>query len=96
MVIGVLQLPDMFLRGKHKYTHIYGSYSIFLTVLTEPYSDLRGIIYYFVLDLPPWQLTNQKLHQHVEERPQVIVTTHLLQIDTTGLKQNLFLLIRKS
>ena len=34
---------------------------------------------YFVLDLPPWQLTDQELHQHVEERPQVIVTTHFLQ-----------------
>lgn len=35
---------------------------------------------YLVLDLPPGQLTNGKLHQHVEERPQVIMATHLLQV----------------
>ena len=34
---------------------------------------------YFVLDLPPRQLTDQKLHQHVEEGPKVVMTTHLLQ-----------------
>lgn len=34
---------------------------------------------HFILDLPPRQLTDQELHQHVEERPQVIVTSHLLQ-----------------
>lgn len=34
---------------------------------------------YLVLDLPPRQLAHQELHQHIEERPQVVVAAHLLQ-----------------
>lgn len=33
---------------------------------------------HLVLDLPPGQLTHSKLHQHVEEGPQVIMAAHLL------------------
>lgn len=75
MVVGLLQLPNMFLGGKHTNS----SHSNLL-----PFSVCRGIISYLVLDLPPRQLAHQELHQHVEERPQVVVAAHLLQGDTSG------------
>ena len=31
-----------------------------------------------VLDLPPGQLTVRKLDQHVEQRPEIVVSPHLL------------------
>lgn len=34
---------------------------------------------HLVLDLSPGQLAHGKLHQHVEEGPQVIMATHLLE-----------------
>jgi len=33
---------------------------------------------FFVLHLPPRQLASHKLNHHVEQRPQVIMSTHLL------------------
>lgn len=36
---------------------------------------------YFVFDFPPRKLTNCEFNQHVEERPQVVVTTHFLQME---------------
>lgn len=38
---------------------------------------------HLVFDLPPGQLAHQELHQHVEERPQVVMATHLLHNHTT-------------
>lgn len=35
---------------------------------------------YFVLDFPPWKLTNREFHQHVEQGPQVVMTTHFLEM----------------
>lgn len=35
---------------------------------------------YLIFDLSPWQLSNSKLHQHVEQGPQVIMATHFLEI----------------
>lgn len=76
MVVGLLQLPNMFLRGEH--THSSHPSSLL------PFSVCRGMTSYLVLDLPPRQLAHQELHQHVEERPQVVVAAHLLQGDTSG------------
>lgn len=77
MVVSLLQLPHMLL-GLSKRTHI----SVTFYHLHQPgqgcFISRKGVITYFVLDLPPRQLTDQKLHQHVEERPQVIMTTHFL------------------
>lgn len=36
---------------------------------------------YFVFDLPPRKLTNCEFHQHVKQRPQVVVTTHFLEME---------------
>lgn len=64
----------MFLRAEH----------IGLHSTPLPFSVCRGIASDLVLDLPPRQLADQELHQHVEERPQVIVAAHLLQRVTSG------------
>lgn len=40
---------------------------------------LHGAHLLLVFDLAPRQLTRHELHQHVEQRPQVVMTTHLLQ-----------------
>lgn len=36
---------------------------------------------YFVFDFPPRKLTNCEFNQHVEQRPQVVVTTHFLEME---------------
>lgn len=37
---------------------------------------------YFVFDFPPWELADCELHQHVEQGPQVVMTTHFLEMGT--------------
>lgn len=32
-----------------------------------------------VFDLSPWQLSHSELHQHVKQRPEVVMATHFLQ-----------------
>lgn len=78
MVVSVLQLPHMLL-GVNKHTHKPVTFHHLQLPGQGRLVSGKGVITYFVLDLPPRQLTDQKLHQHVEERPQVVMTTHLLQ-----------------
>lgn len=81
VVISVLQFPHVFLEtSKHARTHTDAhTHVTFHHFTTSPCVVPGGVIAHFVLDLPPRQLTHQKLHQHVEEGPQVVVATHLLQ-----------------
>lgn len=78
VLISLLQFPHMLL-GTSKHT----SHTAHLLVTIHHFKTTccpwDGVITHFVLDLPPGQLTHQKLYQHVEERPQVVVATHLLQ-----------------
>lgn len=56
-------------------THIHLSlHLIFPCTLMHPSS-------YFVFDFPPRKLTNCEFNQHVEQRPQVVVTTHFLAME---------------
>lgn len=75
VLISLLQFPHVLL-GTHTHTRLSHS------ITACPSWD--RVVTHFVLDLPPRQLTHQKLHQHVEEGPQVVVATHLLQNDTNA------------
>lgn len=79
VLISLLQFPHVLLAtSKHSLTH-----SAHTTVAIHHFKTTccpwDRVITHFVLDLPPGQLTHQKLHQHVEEGPQVVVATHLLR-----------------
>lgn len=70
MVIRLLQLPYLFLKRKHMH------YNQLPSIKEFALSSLCST--HLVLDLPPRQLTNQELHHHVEQRPQVIMPSHFL------------------
>lgn len=71
MIIRLLQLPHLLLMSKQvlNSTDFRIGLKDLLSRMCSPH---------LVFDFPPRQLTNQELHQHVEQRPQVIVPAHFL------------------
>lgn len=76
IVICVFQIPYLFLRAERdKMRLVMETHGVKYKYRASKH---RGT--YLVFDFPPRQLTDREFNQHVEEGPQVVMATHLLQI----------------